>query len=66
MVRRLSLTEASQPFGAVWMPDGHIIFAASARGGLLRVSDRGGEVEQLTVPSADAGEVRHAWPARRG
>ena len=60
----VSLTEASQPFGAVWMPDGHIIFAASARGGLLRVSDRGGEAEQLTVPSADAGEVRHAWPAR--
>ena len=59
-----SLTEASQPFGAVWMPDGHIIFAASARGGLLRVSDRGGDPEQLTIPSADAGEVRHAWPAR--
>jgi serine/threonine-protein kinase len=46
------------------MPDGHIIFAASARGGLLRVSDRGGDAEQLTIPSADAGEVRHAWPAR--
>ena len=28
------------------------------------MSDRGGEAEQLTVPSADAGEVRHAWPAR--
>ena len=60
----VSLTDASEPFGAVWMPDGQIIFAASARGGLLRVSDRGGDAEQLTVPSADAGEVRHAWPAR--
>lgn len=60
----LSLTDASEPFGAVWMPDGHIIFAASARGGLLRVNDRGGDAEQLTLPSPDAGEVRHAWPAR--
>ena len=58
-----TLAEATQPFGAVWMADGRIIFAASARGGLLRVSDRGGDVEQLTLPSADAGEVRHAWPA---
>ena len=59
-----TVAEASQPFGAVWMDDGRIIFAASARGGLLRVSDRGGDAEQLTLPSADAGEVRHAWPAR--
>jgi DNA-binding winged helix-turn-helix (wHTH) protein/Tol biopolymer transport system component len=60
----VSLTDASEPFGAVWMPDGHIIFAASARGGLLRVNDRGGDAGQLTLPSPDAGEVRHAWPAR--
>jgi DNA-binding winged helix-turn-helix (wHTH) protein/Tol biopolymer transport system component len=59
-----TLTEASQPFGAVWTANGQIIFAASARGGLLRVSDRGGDAEQLTIPSADKGEVRHAWPAR--
>jgi DNA-binding winged helix-turn-helix (wHTH) protein len=59
----LVIAEAAQPFGAVWMPDGEIIFASSERGGLQRVSDRGGNVEQLTIPSADAGEVRHAWPA---
>jgi DNA-binding winged helix-turn-helix (wHTH) protein/Tol biopolymer transport system component len=58
-----AIAEAPQPFGAVWMPDGTIVFAASARGGLLRVSDRGGNVETLTTPSADAGEVRHAWPS---
>ena len=58
----MALAEASQPFGAVWMPEGTIVFAASERGGLLRVNDRGGDVEQLTIPSADAGEVRHAWP----
>ena len=59
----MALAEASQSFGAVWTPEGTIVFAASERGGLLRVSDRGGEVEQLTIPSADAGEVRHAWPS---
>ena len=57
------VAEASQPFGAVWLADGHIIFAASARGGLMRVPDSGGTIEQLTVPAADAGEVRHCWPA---
>ncbi len=59
----IALTDAAQPFGAVWMADGRIVFGASARGGLLRVSDRGGDTEQLTLPSAEAGEVRHAWPA---
>jgi eukaryotic-like serine/threonine-protein kinase len=59
----IALTDAAQPFGAVWMGDGRIVFGASARGGLLRVSDRGGDAEQLTLPSAEAGEVNHAWPA---
>ena len=58
-----TIAEAPQPFGAVWMPDGTIVFAASGRGGLLRVSERGGAIEPLTIPSADAGEIRHAWPA---
>ena len=59
----IALTDASQPFGAVWTADGRIVFGASMRGGLLRVSDRGGDAEQLTLPSAEAGEIRHAWPA---
>ncbi len=57
------IAEVPQPFGAVWLPDGHIVFSASERGGLLRVNESGGDVEQLTIPSADAGEVRHCWPA---
>ena len=59
----IALAEAAQPFGAVWTADSAIVFAASEHGGLLRVSDRGGDAEPLTIPSADAGEVRHAWPA---
>jgi eukaryotic-like serine/threonine-protein kinase len=57
------ITDAAQPFGAAWLPDGHIVFAASERGGLMQVGESGGSAEQLTVPSADAGEVRHCWPA---
>jgi serine/threonine-protein kinase len=57
------ITDAAQPFGAVWLADGHIVFAASRYGGLLRVNDGGGKTEQLTLPSVDAGEVRHCWPA---
>ena len=59
----VAITDAAQPFGAAWLPDGHIVFAASERGGLMRVSESGGAAEQFTVPSADAGEVRHCWPA---
>ena len=59
----IALTDAAQPFGAVWLSDGRIVFGASARGGLMRVSDRGGDAEPLTMPSAAAGEVHHAWPA---
>jgi serine/threonine-protein kinase len=59
----IALTDAPQAFGATWFDDGHIVFASSAHGGLMRVSDRGGEAESLTMPSATAGEIGHAWPA---
>src|SRR5262245_39535026 len=39
------VAEAPQPFGADWLPDGHIVFAASERGGLMRVSESGGDPE---------------------
>ena len=48
--------------GASWGPDDTIIFAESARGGLLRVPAAGGEPEVLTTPDSDAGEVAHLWP----
>ena len=57
------ITEAAQPYGALWLADGHIVFAASERGGLMQVAESGGAAEPLTTPSADAGEVRHGWPA---
>jgi eukaryotic-like serine/threonine-protein kinase len=59
----ISLTDAPQTFGATWLPDGRIVFAASAYGGLLQVNDRGGDAIPLTQPSADDGEISHAWPS---
>ncbi len=59
----IPLADAAQPFGAAWLDDGRIVFAASAHGGLLRVGDTGGVAEPMTVPSASAGELRHSWPA---
>ncbi|MEP6916644.1 MAG: winged helix-turn-helix domain-containing protein [Acidobacteriota bacterium] len=59
----IALAGAPQPFGAVWMDDQRIVFASSLRGGLFRVSDRGGEAEPVTQPSVDAGEIGHLWPA---
>ena len=61
-----ALADAPQTFGGTWLPDGRIVFAASAFGGLLQVADRGGTPAPLTQPSAEAGEIRHAWPASIG
>ena len=57
------LADASQPFGAAWMRDGRIVFAASVAGGLMSVDENGGEAEHLTMPAATAGEIRHVFPA---
>src|SRR5262249_22551391 len=39
----ITLTDAPEPYGAAWLADGRIVFAASSYGGLLEVSERGGE-----------------------
>ena len=57
------IADASQPFGATWLPDGRIVYAASMAGGLMRVSESGGEPQALTQPDAAAGEIRHVFPA---
>jgi DNA-binding winged helix-turn-helix (wHTH) protein/Tol biopolymer transport system component len=57
------IADAPQAGGAAWLRDGRIVFAASAAGGLLRVSENGGPVETLTQPSAADGELRHQLPA---
>jgi DNA-binding winged helix-turn-helix (wHTH) protein len=58
-----TIAEASQPFGAAWLADGTIVFASSAYAGLMRVNQNGGPVESLTQPSAQHGELSHAYPS---
>ena len=56
--------------GMSWTPDGAIIFATTASGGLLRVSDAGGEPERLTTVDPGEMDFGHWWPSvlpnRRG
>ena len=56
--------------GMSWTPDGAIIFATTESGGLLRVSDAGGEPERLTTVDPGEMELGHWWPSvlpnRRG
>jgi serine/threonine-protein kinase len=60
--RPLDVCEASHAFGASWADDDTIVFAATSRGGLSRVSASGGMPEPLTHLDAAAGDVRHLWP----
>lgn len=59
----VTITEASQPFGAAWLDDGTIVFAPSAAGGLMRINENGGSAQPLTTPHAASGELSHAYPS---
>jgi len=48
--------------GGFWAPDGTIIFPASRRSGLVKVSADGGAPEVLTTLDPKTGEVAHFWP----
>ena len=58
-----TVVDVAQALGAVWTPDGRIIFGSSLTGGLWQVSENGGRPEPLTTPHQENGEVRHAWPS---
>jgi serine/threonine-protein kinase len=60
------LAEAPEPFGASWGPDGRIVFAGWATGGLWMVDENGGAPERLTTPDPSKGEVGHRWPFHAG
>jgi serine/threonine-protein kinase len=49
--------------GAVWAPDGTIIFSPTPTSPLLRVSELGGEPEPLTELDSEREELSHRWPA---
>ena len=48
--------------GASWGDDDQVI-VGTARGGLFRVPEGGGEPDVLTTPDADNGEAGHLWPS---
>ena len=51
------------PRGASWGPDDAIIFATmTTDSGLFRVPMGGGELEVLTTPDLERGELNHLWP----
>jgi serine/threonine-protein kinase len=61
----VTLADAPDNRGGSWGEDGAIVLAprGSATGvGLRRVSSLGGEIQTLTTPDPDAGEVTHRWP----
>ena len=47
--------------GLDWGPDGNLY--ASGLSGILRISPRGGKVEQVTRLDPQRGDLRHSWPA---
>ena len=56
----VTLGRARGNLGASWGQDGMIVFSESGPGGLLEVSEDGGEPQALTSLADD--EVGHAWP----
>jgi serine/threonine-protein kinase len=59
----VDLADASLDRGAVWCPDGSIVFAPTSTGGLVRLPPGGGPPEALTKVDAAQGERTHRWPA---
>ena len=57
----VDLVEASWGAGA-WGLDGTIIYTPSYVEGLWRVSEDGGDPEQLTAPDPERKELGHFWP----
>ena len=58
----ITLADAPNNRGGVWLQDDTIVFAPDFTSGLSRVSAGGGKVEALTAPDAAAGERTHRWP----
>jgi Tol biopolymer transport system component len=55
-----TLANASSGRGGSWSPRGMIVYAPDAAGPLWRVSDTGGQPEQITAMEKDL--ISHRWP----
>ncbi|MEO7794116.1 MAG: hypothetical protein ABIV06_05025, partial [Thermoanaerobaculia bacterium] len=59
----IDVADASLDRGAVWCPDGSIVFPPSVSSGLMRLSAGGGAPQPLTELDVASGERTHRWPA---
>jgi len=58
----ITLADAPNNRGGVWLADEEIVYAPDYTSGLMRISSRGGKPEVLTVLDAARGERTHRWP----
>jgi serine/threonine-protein kinase len=58
----LTLAEIGQNRGGSWGSDGWIYLTDNVLGGVKRLPENGGELEDVSVPDADRGERTHRWP----
>jgi Tol biopolymer transport system component len=58
----VTICPTALPAGFSWGPNGRIIFANHAGGGLWQVTDAGGTPEALTTPDSARGELSHRLP----
>jgi Tol biopolymer transport system component len=58
----MTLADAINNRGGVWLEDDTIVFAPHFSSGLSRIPARGGKIEVLTTPDGAAGERSHRWP----
>ena len=56
------LADASNQRGGSWAKDGAIIFSPEYTGGLMRISDSGGQPDALAMPDTKKGERTYRWP----
>jgi serine/threonine-protein kinase len=58
----VTLAEIGQNRGGSWGSDGWIYLTENVLGGIKRLPENGGELEDVTVPDAERGERTHRWP----
>ncbi len=58
----MTLADAPNNRGGVWLADDSIVFAPDYTSALMRIPARGGKAEPLTKLDAAAGERSHRWP----
>jgi len=60
---RLTTVSTTDFRGATWSPDGYLYYSPTTASGLFRVSENGGEPQEVTGLLADRQERTHRWPS---